>query len=206
MKTWIKAAIVCTGLAGVSAVEPLINPTTTVTEEVTETIAYKTVRTYDDTLREGTIKAKQEGKNGSKQVTYTISRKGGKEIKREKNKEKITEEATTEELIIGTKEYFTCSNGKEFDNIKERDECEKRIAWEKQRDEAIAECKADSRKYNCWYDKYPGTTIHWTEYTYTNNNRNSGYRTGAICRDGWRSYSTGRGTCSHHGGVSYWLY
>lgn len=31
-------------------------------------------------------------------------------------------------------------------------------------------------------------------------------RVGAICMDGWRSYSTGRGTCSHHGGVAYWLY
>ncbi len=31
-------------------------------------------------------------------------------------------------------------------------------------------------------------------------------RTGAICMDGWRSYSTGSGTCSHHGGVDYWLY
>ena len=31
------------------------------------------------------------------------------------------------------------------------------------------------------------------------------YRVGAICRDGWHSYSTGRGTCSHHGGVDYWL-
>jgi hypothetical protein len=31
-------------------------------------------------------------------------------------------------------------------------------------------------------------------------------RCGAICRDGWRSSSTGSGTCSHHGGVSQWLY
>lgn len=31
------------------------------------------------------------------------------------------------------------------------------------------------------------------------------YRVGAICYDGTRSYSTGRGTCSHHGGVDYWL-
>jgi hypothetical protein len=27
---------------------------------------------------------------------------------------------------------------------------------------------------------------------------------GAICTDGWISPSTGRGTCSHHGGVKYW--
>jgi hypothetical protein len=32
------------------------------------------------------------------------------------------------------------------------------------------------------------------------------YRIGAICMDGWRSSSTGSGTCSSHGGVSYWLY
>jgi hypothetical protein len=29
---------------------------------------------------------------------------------------------------------------------------------------------------------------------------------GAICSDGWVSPSTGRGTCSHHGGVREWLY
>ena len=32
------------------------------------------------------------------------------------------------------------------------------------------------------------------------------YRVGAICSDGWRSSATGRGSCSHHGGVSRWLY
>lgn len=32
------------------------------------------------------------------------------------------------------------------------------------------------------------------------------YRIGAICRDGSRSSATGRGACSHHGGVDYWLY
>lgn len=31
-------------------------------------------------------------------------------------------------------------------------------------------------------------------------------RIGAICRDGWESFSTGSGTCSHHGGVDYWKY
>lgn len=30
-------------------------------------------------------------------------------------------------------------------------------------------------------------------------------RVGAICNDGSRSSSTGRGTCSHHGGVNTWL-
>ncbi len=31
-------------------------------------------------------------------------------------------------------------------------------------------------------------------------------RVGATCSDGWHSNATGRGACSHHGGVSEWLY
>jgi len=43
--------------------------------------------------------------------------------------------------------------------------------------------------------------------SYSNSNYSTGsYRTGAICRDGTRSYATGSGACSWHGGVSYWLY
>jgi len=32
------------------------------------------------------------------------------------------------------------------------------------------------------------------------------YRVGAICCDGWESSATGRGACSHHNGVKYWIY
>jgi len=32
------------------------------------------------------------------------------------------------------------------------------------------------------------------------------YRVGAECCDGWDSDATGRGACSHHGGVKYWIY
>jgi hypothetical protein len=34
----------------------------------------------------------------------------------------------------------------------------------------------------------------------------TGGRIGAVCRDGTRSSATGRGACSHHGGVDHWLY
>lgn len=34
----------------------------------------------------------------------------------------------------------------------------------------------------------------------------TGGRVGAVCRDGSRSSATGRGACSHHGGVDHWLY
>jgi hypothetical protein len=33
-----------------------------------------------------------------------------------------------------------------------------------------------------------------------------GKRIGARCNDGTRSSATGRGACSHHGGVDYWIY
>ena len=33
----------------------------------------------------------------------------------------------------------------------------------------------------------------------------SNYGPSALCRDGTYSYSSGRGTCSHHGGVAQWL-
>jgi hypothetical protein len=48
----------------------------------------------------------------------------------------------------------------------------------------------------------------WTYYENGNVSKKYKYQlqgVGAICRDGSRSYSTGRGTCSHHGGVDYWL-
>lgn len=32
------------------------------------------------------------------------------------------------------------------------------------------------------------------------------YRIGATCSDGWHSNATGRGACSHHGGVDKWIY
>lgn len=35
---------------------------------------------------------------------------------------------------------------------------------------------------------------------------NSAFRIGAICNDGTRSNATGRGACSWHGGVAFWLY
>jgi hypothetical protein len=33
-----------------------------------------------------------------------------------------------------------------------------------------------------------------------------GPRIGAVCRDGWHSNATGRGACSHHGGVAHWIH
>ena len=104
---------------------------------------------------------------------------------------------------------YTCSNGVSYDNYSNYLECENKISWQTTRDKRLAECNADSSKFNCWYDEYPGTTLHWSYYTYEtpsyNYSSNQGQRYGAICRDGTRSSATGRGACSHHGGVWTWL-
>lgn len=40
----------------------------------------------------------------------------------------------------------------------------------------------------------------------SNKTATSKIRVGAVCRDGSTSKAIGRGACSHHGGVAYWLY
>lgn len=47
--------------------------------------------------------------------------------------------------------------------------------------------------------------VEYDDYEYENSDEGK-VRVGAICNDGTRSYSTGSGTCSHHGGVAYWIY
>lgn len=181
-----------------------------VTERVVEPVKFQTITKYDDARREGTSVVEQEGKDGSREITYRVSRNiSGREVQRESVDVRDIHEVQDEIIIIGTKKYYTCSNGTEYDNESAKNECDKRVSWEKGRAQALAECNADSSKTNCWYDDYPGTYVHWTEprtYTYTPApGPSSSYRSGAICNDGTTSRATGRGACSHHGGVSRWI-
>lgn len=198
------AAKIISGIIGISSVCGLgviVSHTEKTTEQVVETIQYQVQTEYDNTKREGTQTVKQEGKNGSKTVTYEITKNYlGNETSRKSVDVKVDKAAQDKIVVVGTKKYYTCSNGTEYDNKAAKDECDKRVAWEKGRNQALQECNADSSKTNCWYDEYPGTYVHWTEVTKGTNGR-----TGAICRDGWRSSATGRGACSHHGGVAYWI-
>ena len=181
----------------------LANITTTKLEEVEEPIKYATKITYDANIRDGVREVKQVGKDGRKRVSYEVTYRNGSEINRKKQNETVIEESVDEEVTVGTKKYYKCSDGVEYESTSERDECEAKIRWKAQRDKALQECNADASKTNCWYDEYPGTTLHWTIVPPS---RSSGGRVGAICRDGWRSSATGRGACSHHGGVAQWLY
>lgn len=199
---WSAVATGC----GAFAVSGIVssNITTTETETVEETIIYTTETQYDSELREGVENVVQEGKSGRRKATYEIVKRGGNLFKKSLKNQTIIEEPTPRKVVIGTKKYYICSNGNEYDSLEAKNECEKRIRWEAQRDKSLQECNADPDKFNCWYDEYPGTTLHWNYYTYSAPSSPS-YRSGAVCRDGWISSATGRGACSHHGGVSYWF-
>ncbi|MFN8355259.1 MAG: hypothetical protein U0Y10_12465 [Spirosomataceae bacterium] len=57
------------------------------------------------------------------------------------------------------------------------------------------------------YNRYKSNSYNSNSRRYNNNsNTNNSRRVGAICCDGTRSDATGRGACSHHGGVCQWLY
>lgn len=190
------------------------NATTTKTESRNEPIYFETKTIYDDTKYTDYSKTQQEGIDGKKIVTYSVVYKNGREEKRTKQSEEIVTPAQEKIIVKGSKIYYLCSNGARFDSSKEKEECEDKILWTKQRDAELEKCKADANKTNCWYDEYPNIELHYNERTvaparnttYSKTTvTNSSTRTGAICKDGSRSSATGKGACSHHGGVSYWL-
>ncbi len=53
---------------------------------------------------------------------------------------------------------------------------------------------------------YFGTYTPQYDTSYVSTPIQTGARTGAECNDGTYSSATGRGACSHHGGVAVWLY
>ena len=110
---------------------------------------------------------------------------------------------TTQTNIQYRPPTYTC-DGIEYTDYSEYSKCQ----WRQAKTKALAECNSDPNKFDCWYDEYPGTTVHWSYYTSTPTTTPApsapSVRSGAVCNDGWISSATGRGACSHHGGVRYW--
>lgn len=73
-------------------------------ETVTETIPFKTVRKDDAGQYVGDQCVFQEGENGEKSVTYTITFKDGQEESRTVKSETVIKEAVNKIILVGTKE------------------------------------------------------------------------------------------------------
>lgn len=81
----------------------VVNRVTYKEEIRTESIDYKTIEKYDDSMYEGESKVTQEGSKGEKEVTYKIKYVDGKESKKEKLNETIKKEPIDKIIVHGTK-------------------------------------------------------------------------------------------------------
>lgn len=77
---------------------------TTKEETLTKTVAFQTEKKNDATLNKGEQKVLQAGVNGSKDVTYSVIYENDVEVSRSVVSEKITKDATSKIVAIGTKE------------------------------------------------------------------------------------------------------
>ncbi|MGG0717551.1 M23 family metallopeptidase [Robertmurraya massiliosenegalensis] len=68
-----------------------------------ESIPYKNEVEEDSSMYKGDTKVKQEGEEGSKEVTYKVSEQNGVEIEKEVLEETILQEPTSQIVIKGTK-------------------------------------------------------------------------------------------------------
>lgn len=84
------------GLDELPVIEPVVE-----TETKTEAIEYETVEEIDSSLEKGETEVKQEGIEGTKEVTYEVTYKKGKEIDRRVIDEKIIKEPVDEIILVG---------------------------------------------------------------------------------------------------------
>ena len=86
----------------------------------------------------------------------------------------------------------------------ETKKCVKKFGGET-REEVISEPVKEIITYYDYYEPYNSYTPSNSFNTYKAAPASDGVRTGAMCNDGTTSSATGRGACSRHGGVNYWL-
>ena len=95
--------------------------------------------------------------------------------------------------------FFESDNGKKTKELdSEGSDGKKRIC--KKADKVVSETITKEPKpttYKVYTYKYIPSRPYTPAY--------SNYGPSALCGDGTYSYSSGRGTCSHHGGVEQWL-
>ncbi len=93
----------------------------TVTE--TEDIKYETVYKTSSSMKEGTSKVSQKGKNGQKTVKYQITYIDGKESERKALEEKVVNEPVDEIVIRGPKKKTAGNGGKTIKSKQKVENC-----------------------------------------------------------------------------------
>lgn len=173
-------------LKAVQVAEKKTEPVIT-TKKVTETksVAYSTKKYNTNKLAKGKTRVDKQGKEGKREIVYEITYKDGKEISKKVISDKVTVKPVDKVIVVGT--Y---------------------VAPKK----TVKTTTRSSSSY--YYNPYSSYYSSCPNGSYVNSygnvvcrpsTRNNGTAT-AVCRDYTYSYSQHRsGTCSHHGGVMYWL-
>ena len=78
-------------------------PKTTVkTETKTEIVPFTEKRNDDSNLEKGKLEVRREGTNGSRAITYQVTRKGKKEVSRKVTKNEVTTPPLNRMVAVGT--------------------------------------------------------------------------------------------------------
>lgn len=76
-----------------------------------ETIKAKVEKKKSDSLPKGETKVEKKGKDGQKEIEYSVKTVNGEEVKKEKKSEKVLAEAETKVIVEGTKEEAPSTGG-----------------------------------------------------------------------------------------------
>ncbi|WP_309131566.1 ubiquitin-like domain-containing protein [Brevibacterium sp.] len=76
-----------------------------------ESIEPKVEKKKSDSLPKGETKVEKKGKDGQKEIEYTVKTVNGEEVKKEKKAEKVLSEPETKVIVEGTKEKEAPSTG-----------------------------------------------------------------------------------------------
>ncbi len=205
-KTVIGGGLVL-GSLGVGAVAT--HHSFTYQEKLSIPFATKTVE--DDTQFTGTRKVITAGSNGSRVRTYKVTKADGIQLSKVVVGDNATKQPTEEVVQVGIldKSQTTEEENIPFDKqqINNPDmlqgassATQKGADGTKVKTFEVLSVKGVTKSKTLVKEEVTKQPV--SEIIHIGIN----YRVGAICYDGWRSFSTGSGTCSHHGGVNYWLY
>lgn len=101
-----------------------IERVTTKQETITQPIKFKTIKKQTSSLAAGKTKITQKGKNGEKEITYSITYVDGKEESREVINEKVITKPTNQLVSVGKTENKKQNNGKKVISRQYYDDCD----------------------------------------------------------------------------------
>lgn len=209
-----KVAIVVTLLVGGFAIGGVLTYTSYTYKEQLS-VPYTTKSIEDDTLLTGNKKVVTAGVDGTKSVTYRVTKADGIELSKDIIDDYSIKKPTEAVVQVGILDKKQVSEDETipFDSQQVNDPnsmqglsfiSQMGVNGTKVNTFEILSVKGVTRSKTLINSVITEPSI--SQITKVGIN----YRVGAICGDGWRSYATGSGACnSHHGvetGGGYWLY